>query len=89
MKLNSQKELVELIRVLCSLGYTTPFVDYEYEMKLHGLNKHIHFYDCKILHVKVLNEENKEDKKDNIYVCFVDSSTGNNYQITLGEKPHV
>ena len=86
MKLNSQKELTELIRVLCSLGYTTPFVDYEYEMKLHGLNKHIHFYDCKILHVKVIDEEKTND---NLYVCFVDSSTGNSYQITLGEKAHV
>ena len=83
MKLNSQKELVELIRVLSSFGYSTTFCDFEYEMKLHGFNKHIHMYECKVLHVKVMEEDNTND---NVYVCFLDTSNKKTFQITLEKR---
>lgn len=82
MKLNSQKELIELVRVLCTLGYTTPFCDYEYDMKLHGFNKHIHLYDCKIVHSKLVKETGTNEY---VFICFVDTNA-NSYQIQLERK---
>lgn len=83
MKLNSHKELIEIVRVLTSLGYSTPFCDYEYDMKLHGFNKHIHLYECKVGHTIV----DKEDMhKDLVFIFFFDNSNNNIYQIQLERK---
>lgn len=53
MKLNSNKEFIELLEGLQVLGFVIPFCDYEQQMKQAGLVKHIHNYDCKIKIIQV------------------------------------